>query len=108
MGVYHGKSSELSAVINDLRAKYGGNDYNLLTRNCNTFADEFLQRLLGKESPPYVNRMASIGSFFSCLLPDSVTGKAPVTNGEVSSSGTVVKANPFVGTTGVKLGGVFM
>ena len=107
MGVYHGKSSELSAIINDLRAKYGGNDYNLLTRNCNTFADEFLQRLLGKESPPYVNRMASIGSFFSCLLPDSVTGKAPVTNGD-GGSGTMIKAKPFVGTTGVKLGGYLM
>lgn len=88
MGVYKGTSKDLSIAIDELRRKYGGGDYNLLSRNCNNFADDLLQRLLNKELPSYINRMATIGSYFSCLLPSNLTDAAPVTDNNSITSGT--------------------
>ena len=108
MGVFKGTSGDITRIINELRSKYGGGDYNLLSRNCNNFADDFLIKLLGKELPGYVNRMATIGSFFSCLLPNDMTQNAPVNNGSISNnpihSKSAAPVNSFSGS-GVKLGG---
>ena len=110
IGVFNGTGKDLTIILDDLRTRFSGSDYNLLNRNCNSFAQEFIQRLTGKDIPPFVNRMATIGSYFSCLLPQSLTGEAPVTDsGGQSSSGssystaTSVKPAPFVGS-GIKLG----
>lgn len=116
MGVYNGTSRDLSVILNDMRSRFGGDDYNILSRNCNNFADEFLQRLNGKELPLYVNRMATMGTYVSCLLPQSLTGNAPVTDGGENSSrngggssygttksNTTSKTASFTGS-GVKLG----
>lgn len=114
IGVYNGTSRELSAIINELRSRFGGDDYNLLTRNCNTFADELLHALMNKELPSYVNRLATLGSYVSCLLPPSITGEAPV---QADGHGSVRSGTPHsrnsapasvsaFGGTGVKLGGL--
>jgi len=86
LGEYKGTTRDLEVVIQNLRSKFPGNSYHVLNQNCNHFANELSLRLLGKEIPAYVNRMAYYGSFFSCLLPDSATGAAPVDNGKGSSS----------------------
>lgn len=46
-------------------------------RNCNSFTKDLCARISEQPAPSYVNRMADIGSCFSCLIPDSV-GRAPV------------------------------
>eukprot|EP01138_Halocafeteria_seosinensis_P002127 gb/GECG01002177.1/.p1 GENE.gb/GECG01002177.1/~~gb/GECG01002177.1/.p1 ORF type:complete len:179 (+),score=15.87 gb/GECG01002177.1/:1-537(+) len=38
-------------------------------RNCNHFSEAFVQRLAGVSIPPYVNRLAYVGSAVSCLIP---------------------------------------
>lgn len=43
-------------------------------------------RLVGKEIPGWVNRMANIGSYFSCLLPDQTANSAPVDANTSSAS----------------------
>jgi hypothetical protein len=77
---------DIDRVLDELRPEFKGSDYNLLTKNCNHFAEAFVKRLLMKSIPGYVNRMAYVGSLFSCLLPPSLTNSAPVDNGDSSTS----------------------
>eukprot|EP01031_Cornospumella_fuschlensis_P026562 gene26562-32102_t len=85
LGTFKGTTRDLEAIIQSLRSKFSGNDYHILNNNCNSFANEFCLRLLGKEIPGYVNRMANIGSYFSCLLPENAAG-SPVNDPSASNS----------------------
>ena len=88
MGEFQGNSRDIDAILDDLRPLFHGNSYNLLSQNCNSFAEAFCLRLLNKSIPGFVNRMANMGSMISCLLPESVTNQsAPVgdTSGNSSS-----------------------
>ena len=74
----------------DLRTEFGPEAYNLITKNCNHFANALVYTLLAKQIPTYVNRLANLGSFVSCLLPKKMLENAPVggdTNNGSSSSG---------------------
>jgi hypothetical protein len=113
MGAFHGTSEEIGAIINSLRGGYRGEDYNILSKNCNCFANDLCNRIVNKDIPGYVNRMAYIGSQFSCLFPDSVTGNAPVDSaGGSSSRGGSMRSNPsvqkqpFSSSTGYKLAAI--
>lgn len=92
MGEFRGTTRDLETIVQSLRPLFSGNDYHVLNKNCNAFANEFLLRVLGKEAPAYVNRMAYYGSFFSCLMPDQMGNNAPVdstpANSSSSSSGS--------------------
>lgn len=106
MGFFHGTSDEISAIIDSLRSSYRGDEYNILSKNCNCFANDLCHRIVGKDIPGYVNRMAFIGSHFSCLFPDSVAGSAPVDSNNGSSRGgqarSTVQCKSF-SSTGYKL-----
>ncbi|MCD7455799.1 hypothetical protein HAX54_029653 [Datura stramonium] len=52
--------------------KYHGDSYHLIAKNCNHFADEVCSRLTGKPIPGWVNRLARVGSFCNCILPESI------------------------------------
>lgn len=129
MGSFRGTSSDIEKILSEMRNNFQGTDYHVLNRNCNTFADEFLQRLIGTPAPGYVNRMAFIGSFFSCLLPDNLNqdptqqqpsgsgGSSASSYSSGSSSGGVYRTGnnnrtsagtppprAFAGASGVKLG----
>jgi hypothetical protein len=54
-------SNEVNNIADSLRPEFTGDSYNLLTKNCNSFADSFSNALLGKPIPPFVNRMAYFG-----------------------------------------------
>lgn len=117
MGVYEGSSQEFESILNHLRIDFNGSSYNILTRNCNHFADKFLQLVVKKSAPAYVNRLASLGSAVSCLLPPSMTGAAPVDNQPqtqggnyrpLRSSGQIPmesRVHTYSSSSGVKLGG---
>lgn len=109
LGEYKGTAKDLETVVNNLRSSFKGTDYHLLTNNCNHFANALVQRLLGREIPPFVNRMAFYGSFFACLLPDSATGAAPVDqgNGGNASQGSESSGSfsgGYVGRSSSRLG----
>lgn len=72
-------------IILGLRSQFGPESYNLITKNCNSFANAFCWALLRKTIPSHVNRLADIGSFCSCLLPKKMLEGAPV--GDTTSSG---------------------
>lgn len=116
MGNFNGNSSSLEAAIDELRHDFDPSSYNILTKNCNHFSDQLLLKLLNKNIPGYINRLAFMGSCFSCMIPPSVLGNAPVDNsigngyqsiprsshnGRISTS---TATTPFSGT-GKKLGG---
>ena len=46
----------------------------------------FVQRLLNKSIPGYVNRLAGMGSMVSCLMPQALTGQAPINDNSGNTS----------------------
>lgn len=115
LGEFEGSSRDIDSVVDELRPSFPGTSYNILTKNCNHFSDSFSVKLLNRHIPEYVNRMANLGSYLSCLLPPSMTGQAPVdadssrVEGFTVSGGKKVAASKmesrsFVGSSGVKLG----
>lgn len=105
MGNYSGTSSAIEKILSEMRSEYKGTDYHVINRNCNAFADEFLQRLVGAPAPGFVNRMAFIGSFFSCLMPDSLNQDPTQQQNQNASASSGSSYN--TGTSGSTSGGVF-
>lgn len=64
--------SEFRSFMEHLSGKYHGDTYHLIAKNCNHFTDEVCTRLTGKSIPGWVNRLARLGSFCNCLLPESI------------------------------------
>ncbi|KAL8064604.1 hypothetical protein ABFX02_01G101000 [Erythranthe guttata] len=64
--------SELRSFMEHLSNSYHGDTYHLISKNCNHFTDEVCERLTGKPIPGWVNRLARVGSFCNCLLPESI------------------------------------
>jgi hypothetical protein len=81
LGEYKGSSADIKSLVSDLQSEFPDDGYNLLTKNCNCFSNEFALRLVGKPIPSYVNRLATIGSYCSCLLPPDLQGKDPTQPG---------------------------
>ena len=65
IGVFRGNSSDFDRILAQLRTEFPGTEYNVLSKNCNCFADTLVKRLLNQEIPPYINRMANIATYFS-------------------------------------------
>ncbi|CAH9071546.1 unnamed protein product [Cuscuta epithymum] len=63
--------SQFRTFIESVASEYHGDTYHLIYKNCNNFTDDIAKRLLGKGIPGWVNRLASLGSFCNCLLPES-------------------------------------
>ncbi|PKA48757.1 DeSI-like protein [Apostasia shenzhenica] len=64
--------SEFRSFIEQLSVKYHGDTYHLIAKNCNHFTDDVCMRLTGKPIPGWVNRLARLGSFCNCLLPENI------------------------------------
>eukprot|EP01117_Protostelium_nocturnum_P007317 TRINITY_DN2617_c0_g1_i1.p1 TRINITY_DN2617_c0_g1~~TRINITY_DN2617_c0_g1_i1.p1 ORF type:complete len:235 (-),score=69.04 TRINITY_DN2617_c0_g1_i1:200-904(-) len=62
---------EVESIIDQLGSKWIGTSYNILTRNCNHFSEDFVQLLLGRSIPNFVNRLAYWSSYFSCFFPQN-------------------------------------
>ncbi|KAK4427660.1 DeSI-like protein [Sesamum alatum] len=82
--------SEFRSFMEYLSNKYHGDTYNLISKNCNHFTDEVSMRLTGKPIPGWVNRLARLGSFCNCLLPERIqsTSVSRVHDFEIYSDGS--------------------
>jgi len=58
--------------IERMAGSYNGDSYHLIAKNCNHFTEDISKRLTRKSIPGWVNRLARIGSFCNCLLPESI------------------------------------
>ncbi|KAK8447076.1 hypothetical protein SEVIR_9G582700v4 [Setaria viridis] len=111
--------SQVRTCIEDLAEDYHGDTYHLIVKNCNHFTADACQRLTGKPVPGWVNRLARLGhissttnrliislilddadcqllrfgtagSFFNCVLPESIKVSAVTNaNGHPDFSGTL-------------------
>jgi len=95
MGSIEGGSSQLNGVIEKLRKEFKADNYNILTRNCNHFANALVYALLGRQIPPYVNRIATIGGMVSCLIPKKMLESAPVGDSQSTSSSSSSSSSGF-------------
>ncbi|XVF52559.1 hypothetical protein PTKIN_Ptkin05aG0028300 [Pterospermum kingtungense] len=64
--------SEFRSFMEQISQKYHGDTYHLIAKNCNHFTDEVCMQLTGKPIPGWVNRLARVGSFCNCILPESI------------------------------------
>ena len=64
IGQFTGGRKKLQEILSILQEQFIGNQYDLLSRNCNHFSAEFAKKLIGRKIPNYINRIATIGSFF--------------------------------------------
>ena len=60
---------EIEAVIKLASEEFTGTSYNLLTKNCNHFSSYLVHKLTGTPGPGWLNRAASIGVAFPCVVP---------------------------------------
>lgn len=74
MGSIDMSRTEFQSFMGNLAAKYHGDTYHLIAKNCNHFTDEVCTRLTGRPIPGWVNRLARLvsGSLCKCLLPESL------------------------------------
>ena len=79
LGSYDGGSAELRSVLDQLRGNgFGSEDYHLIKKNCNHFANALVWALLRKPIPPHVNRLADVANCFVWLLPKKLLEDSPV------------------------------
>ena len=60
---------EIERLVKDVSARFPGNEYNLLTNNCNHFTSHLCRILTHKEAPTFINRAAKLGKAMPCLVP---------------------------------------
>jgi hypothetical protein len=69
MGVTDLTEKQVEELLVELSDEFTGPSYNLLTRNCNHFTEEFVLRLNNKAIPTWINRAAKLGNMFPCVVP---------------------------------------
>lgn len=86
IGNYSGTIRDYERILDELKEEFPGNSYNILTKNCNHFANALIMKLFNKPIPGYVNRLANLGGMVSCLFPPQLLSDAPVDQQQSSSS----------------------
>ncbi|CAH8277964.1 unnamed protein product [Arabidopsis lyrata] len=64
--------TDFRSFMEKLSRKYHGDTYHLIAKNCNHFTEEVCLQVTGKPIPGWINRMARVGSFCNCILPESI------------------------------------
>lgn len=88
LGDFDGGSVELRKVLDDLEEDFGPTDYNLVRKNCNHFANALCWKLLRRQIPGHVNRLADVAMCCSCFLPRSLLEHAPVGDPNEGATGS--------------------
>lgn len=60
---------EIDAIIKEVSDEFLGQNYNLLTNNCNHFTSALCEKLTSKPAPSWLNRAAGIGVALPCVVP---------------------------------------
>ncbi|KAI8331081.1 PPPDE putative peptidase domain-containing protein [Choanephora cucurbitarum] len=69
MGTTDLTDREIEELLVRMSDEYVGTSYNLLTRNCNHFTEDFVERLTHRSMPSWINRAARLGAMFPCMVP---------------------------------------
>ena len=57
-------------LISEAKRIYAEEKYDIFNKNCNHFTGELCKKLINKDIPCYINRLASVGKYFRCLLKE--------------------------------------
>ena len=113
LGGFVATPKELSEVIKQMKKSWRGDSYDLLSKNCNHFADALCTRLLGQGIPKDVNRLANFGSAalgavgnildtvqnaVNAQSPDSMTNNGGVRISQILASAVKPPAQSMRGT----------
>ena len=91
LGLFSGSQADLNRALDEVRERFGPNDYNLIRKNCNHYARAVSWKLLGKDIPGYVNRLADIGTCCSYLIPRPMLENAPVGDPSAPTRNTMAR-----------------
>lgn len=72
MGYTSLSASQVTDLVISMQSHYMGHEYDVISRNCNHFANELCMHLVGTPIPDHINRLARAGSVLSTpmsLLP---------------------------------------
>lgn len=72
LGTIQLSSKDFKEFMAQIASEYSGNTYHLVVKNCNHFSNDVSTRLTGTSIPGWVNRLAKVGKFCSCFLPDTL------------------------------------
>ncbi|KAJ7534047.1 hypothetical protein O6H91_13G076900 [Diphasiastrum complanatum] len=72
IGTTHMNHLQFREFLQQIASSYRGDTYHLLLKNCNHFCDDVSFQLTGNRIPGWVNRLARLGWFCKCFLPDSL------------------------------------
>lgn len=64
--------TDFRTFVEQCAEDYNGDTYHLIVKNCNHFSSDISTRLTGNPIPGWVNRLARLGWFCNCLLPESL------------------------------------
>ncbi|KAG8368269.1 hypothetical protein BUALT_Bualt15G0027700 [Buddleja alternifolia] len=64
--------NQVREFMEHLATNYNGDTYHLVVKNCNHFCEDICYKLTGNRIPKWVNRLARIGSFCNCILPEAL------------------------------------
>jgi len=65
MGFHEGSANQISGIIRSLREEFPPGSYNVVSKNCNHFANALCLEITGQPVPSWVNRAATLGSMFA-------------------------------------------
>lgn len=102
LGAFDGGMAEFNKALADVRQTFGPDDYHLIRKNCNHFANALVWRLLGRQIPAHVNRLADLGVCCSCLLPKEMLEHAPVGDTTATAGRSSSSSNGFFGVGAVQ------
>eukprot|EP01062_Namystynia_karyoxenos_P017457 TRINITY_DN16427_c2_g1_i2.p1 TRINITY_DN16427_c2_g1~~TRINITY_DN16427_c2_g1_i2.p1 ORF type:complete len:1026 (+),score=291.73 TRINITY_DN16427_c2_g1_i2:96-3080(+) len=75
MGETHRTRGQVRQLLSRMRSEWKAGGYNVLSRNCNHFAQELCRQLVpSAEFPSFVNRAAAVGA---CVLPSAFLPAGP-------------------------------
>src|SRR3989338_6423044 len=87
----------ITSIVDEVSREFNTTKYHLLKRNCNHYAKALYDRIIdrcgrvAKEKsvsiPGYVNRMAWLGSKFSCLIPPEIVNTAVPSSADGTETG---------------------
>lgn len=72
IGITSLDSTQVREFMERQSARYNGDTYHLIVKNCNHFCKDICYKLTGKSIPTWVNRLARLGSICNCILPEAL------------------------------------
>ncbi|KAL8542880.1 hypothetical protein ACS0TY_003678 [Phlomoides rotata] len=72
IGTTHLNHKQVREFMEHQATNYCGDTYHLVVKNCNHFCEDICYKLTGNRMPKWVNRLAKIGSYCNCILPEAL------------------------------------